>query len=464
MLIRWNRAALIAVAALGTVAAMAQEQPPGVTIDSATISRNLTGNPGGPFAAPVPFNFATDLAAELDIIAVTLNVIDPDWIDPEADQPVLLRFSALAAPYIPSPAPSIPAVTGTSRQFGFAANNPGAAIPVPVVVTLQVPEFAGRNQARLRGEIVFDVRYTLIFEVINPDQNLEEIPPRQATATLNVVENPAANPKNPPPFADAGSDRRVVAGTTFELDGSRTTDSTNTGFDPRDPNVFEKDTLTYVWEWISGPERVDPVVRSPVQRPEFGEITLNSVGEYVFRLSVSDGVNPLPSTDTVKVTVVSAIPPNRAPSARIIGPSGAVVVGSAITLDGTSSTDPDGDALTFRWVQTDELGGKLPASEVERAFQPLSGVSQPVVNWQAIKAGTFHFRLIVNDGEASSTAAISVTVSTSTVSGTVAQNPSASADSADAFAAPLAAPGACGAGLAFGALAPLVLALGRRRR
>lgn len=463
MLNRWNRAAIVALATFGVVSAVAQEAPPGVNIVSATIGRNLTGQPGGPFAAPVPFNFATDIAAELDVINVTLEVLDPDWIDPEADQPVLMRFTAPALPYIPSPAPSIPPVIGAQANFFFVANNPGAAVPVTVPFSFQVPEFVGRNQARLRGEITFDVRYTIVFEVINPDQN-EEVPPRRDTEVLNVVENPAANPKNPPPFADAGSDRRVVAGTTFELDGSRTSDSTNTGFDPRDPNVFEKDTLLYVWEWLSGPERVDPVVRSPVQRPEFGEVTLNTIGEYVFRLSVTDGVNPLPSTDTVKITVVSAIPPNRAPSARISGPAGVVTVGSAITLDGTSSSDPDGDPLTFRWVQTDELGGKLPSTEVERAFQPLSGVSQPVVTWQAIKAGTYYFRLIVNDGEASSTATISVTVSASNVSGAVAQNPAASAESADALAAPLAGPAACGAGFAFGALAPLMLALVRRRR
>ncbi len=64
-----------------------------------------------------------------------------------------------------------------------------------------------------------------------------------------------------------------------------------------------------------------------------------------FRLTVGDG--QATSTDTVTVSVTAPPPVNRAPVAEA-GPAQSVSTGAAVTLDGSGSTDPDGDPVTYR--------------------------------------------------------------------------------------------------------------------
>lgn len=65
-------------------------------------------------------------------------------------------------------------------------------------------------------------------------------------------------------------------------------------------------------------------------------------------------------------------------------------VGDTVELNGTGSTDPEGDELAFTWTQVGgppvELGGAMTA-------KPKFSVTDP---------GTFRFQLVVNDGTADS--------------------------------------------------------------
>jgi hypothetical protein len=185
-------------------------------------------------------------------------------------------------------------------------------------------------------------------------------------------------------------------------------------------------------------------------------------GTYVYRLLLEDGVNPIPSTDTVNITVVESLPDNRGPRAVITGPADPLVVGDRITLSGEDSSDPDGDALTYRWRQTNEVGGPLLPDEIVEQFQPLFGLEAEEASWRATAAGTYYFSLLVTDpGGLGDAALTSVTIATGETRTLPAEFESPTIpvpDGTDDGAAPPAAnPGMCGAGMAPLALLPLLM-------
>ena len=178
---------------------------------------------------------------------------------------------------------------------------------------------------------------------------------------------------NGPPVADASatltevvSANRVDAAVT--LDGSRSSDPDN-------------DALTYVWS-AGGTEIA---TGSPAS------VTL-LVGTHELALTVSDG--SLTSTTAFVVTVV--LPPNRPPvadaSATVAEVLSANGVDAVVTLDGSRSSDPDNDALTYAWsVGRAAIITGSPAS-------------------LRLTLGTHALALSVSDGSLTSSAAFVVTV------------------------------------------------------
>lgn len=474
----------------GPLIASAQDNiPPTITNVTWEISRNLDGvpPPNGQFAPFAPFIPADELARELDQLRMTLTIEDPDFA-PDAEEPIFIAQNSFWVPFPGFLAPE----PGPVRQDTVEFVGPSSTNASPLILSLfmTIPEFAGKNQARLRGLIDWDVRWILQLMVSN-EQSPEGITPGvtiRCAGTLNgvnfycadifAIENPALAPPNAPPFANAGRDLVVAAGSTVELDGSDTFDSFNVGFNAGSVDVFEKDRIQFVWEWLSGPERVVPIFRDLVNRPAVAEVTLNELGTYRYRLIADDGVNALPTADSMLIEVVAFIAENRAPIAVATGPTQAILVGSVVTLDGTTSFDPDGDPLGFLWQQTDELGGLIPASEIGRFFQPMSGIDSPVSRWQTTKPGIFHFRLLVNDGEFVDSTRISIEVTETATAGFIVVQPGAAlpnsaGESADSTPAPTPPePGnqslapLCGGGLFPVLLAPFAMFLmrGPRRR
>lgn len=430
---------LIVFLSSGPMTAVAQDDnvPPVIVSTTFQIYRYVGGEPFllSSYEAPQAFDpNATDpeiFAREVDFFVVILEIFDPDFTDdegnPGGDQ-VFVRQQSLWVPHPGYLAPEPPPMPEDSRYFspeegdGFA---PGAGNTVFVQVITTIPQWIGKNQARLRGLIDWDVRFIKFYDVSN-EQGAGTDDDAVFTFTalfLHCLENPALSPPNPPPAADAGRDMVVEAGSTVRLDGSATFDGFNVGFDVASRNIFEKDTLTFTWEWISGPERVDAITRDPLGEPAVAEVTLNQVGTYKYRLFADDGVNALPDGDGVLIEVVPSIAENRAPISIAQGPTEPVMLGGIITLDGTSSFDPDGDPLGFLWQQTDEIGGQIPISQFGRFFQPLSGLDTPVSRWQAIKPGTFHFRLLVNDGEFVNGSRVSIEVVENVTAGLIVVQP-----------------------------------------
>jgi hypothetical protein len=90
--------------------------------------------------------------------------------------------------------------------------------------------------------------------------------------------------------------------------------------------------------------------------------------------------------------------PNRPPTANA-GTDQVVNAGASVTLDGSASSDPDGDSLSFSWRQV--LGTSVP----------LSSTSGPIVTFTAPEKGTaLAFEVTVSDGKSSAIGKVNVSV------------------------------------------------------
>jgi predicted alpha/beta hydrolase family esterase len=170
------------------------------------------------------------------------------------------------------------------------------------------------------------------------------------------------------PVANAGPDQTVASGGAVSLDGSISSDA-------------DGDRLTFRWSFASAPVGSNPILSDPTAvRPTF---IADSPGEYVVRLIVNDG-----QFDSAPDTVVIATG-NSAPIANA-GLDRTALVGTSVTLDGSASTDSNGDPLTFHWsILSAPEGSSAPLSD-PAAVSPSLLIDAP---------GIYLIQLIVDDGE-----------------------------------------------------------------
>jgi hypothetical protein len=224
----------------------------------------------------------------------------------------------------------------------------------------------------------------------------------------------AVPPANIAPVANAGADQTAFIGNTVTLNGAASTD-------------VNGDPLTYRWTLASVPTGSVATLVDPTSvMPSF---VADLAGQYRARLIVNDSrVDSAP--DEVLVTIV---PANTRPVANA-GQDQAAVTGQLVTLDGSGSSDVDGDALQFAWVLTTVPAGSTAVLNDAQNVQP---TFTPDI------AGLYRVTLTVNDGRGG-TATDSVDVNTAlanrvpianagadqatTVGGTVLLNGGASSD------------------------------------
>ncbi len=194
----------------------------------------------------------------------------------------------------------------------------------------------------------------------------------------------AGPPDNQTPQAAAGPDQTVARGVTVTLDGSGSSDP-------------DGDALTFAWTLAQQPATSTAALTgATTATPSF---VADVAGEYRAELVVHDGTVQSGS-DEVAITVTAD---NAAPLANA-GPDRAVLTGSTVDLDGTASSDPDGDALTFLWSFEDRPAGSAAM---------LSSTSTPLPSFVADVDGAYVVRLVVNDGaQDSAPDALTVTAST----------------------------------------------------
>lgn len=179
---------------------------------------------------------------------------------------------------------------------------------------------------------------------------------------------------NVAPEADAGPDQTVEVGDVVALDGANSSDP-------------DGDNLAYEWEMVEMPSSSSTaVINEHRATPQFWA---DVQGRYVLELTVDDG--QLSATDEVEITAELA---NGAPTANA-GPDQAVSVGDTVQLNGSGSTDPDGDTLTFAWTLVTK-----PTSSAAK----LDSATSTMPRFTADAAGAYELQLVVSDGASSSSA------------------------------------------------------------
>ncbi len=167
------------------------------------------------------------------------------------------------------------------------------------------------------------------------------------------------------PVAEAGSAQKVTSGQMVTLDGSGSSDPLQR-------------TLSYRWE----PGTDNPGSVGVLTATAIVQFTPQRPGTYTFFLTVTaDG--QVSTADSVTITVLDV--DNSAPVADA-GPDLGFPLDAIIFLDGSASSDDDGDSLSFLWRLTSGQGTVtlLDSTAVQTSFT-------------ATVAGDYVFVLLVSD-------------------------------------------------------------------
>jgi PKD domain len=212
-------------------------------------------------------------------------------------------------------------------------------------------------------------------------QSLRWIRPAHITALLVAVLMMGTAYAQQPPIANAGSNVQANEGEFIVLDATGSVDQNS----PATP-------LTYLWTQISGPTGQSFVFNQP---------TLNVIVPFVggqggiltYQVTVTNGYN-LSASATVNIQIAVV---NRTPVASIVQPAQPFLEGSTASLDASATFDPDGDALTYSWVQLigPVINLNLTNPAVPTFVAPTTGALT-----------NYRFQLTVSDGQQISTAIV----------------------------------------------------------
>lgn len=187
-------------------------------------------------------------------------------------------------------------------------------------------------------------------------------------------------PANTPPVADAGRDQTALLSQTVTLDATASTD-------------VDGQRLRHYWQIESAPAGSTSTLSHPnAVRPT---LFIDAEGTWEIRLWVDDGA-AVSEPATVRISTVNSAPVADA------GPDKVVTPGTQVTLDGSGSSDVDGDPLGYAWSLTDTPAGSAAALETPDELR---------TSFMVDLAGTYIAQLTVSDGLISS-APDTVTVTT----------------------------------------------------
>ena len=184
------------------------------------------------------------------------------------------------------------------------------------------------------------------------------------------------------PVAVAGDDQTVSTETRVKVDGTGSYDD-------------DGDRLKYSWE-MTAPAGSTAAFSNPTgKKPNF---TVDVAGEYTIVLTVTDGTDS--NSDTLIVTVGSSV---NTPPVADAGEDQILNAAAIVRLDGSGSSDVDGDRLTYSWSFT-----SLPLGSTAVFVDPTS--KKP--KFTADLDGSYVVQLTIDDGTDSASDSVIITVGT----------------------------------------------------
>lgn len=279
------------------------------------------------------------------------------------DEVVVVVTGANAAP-VADPGGSRSVVTGSSVQLdGSRSVDPnGDALTYAWSLTDRP---AGSN-ATLSSSAAVAPSFT-------PDRDGDYV----ATLVVNdgsLSSSPAtvlvkAGPANVAPVAHAGPNQNVLKDSLVVLDGTLSSDA-------------NRNALTWRWYLTTRPAGSQAALSGAGSvRPTF---QADLLGDYVITLVVNDGL-----LDSAPDTVVVKAESGNVRPVAVPGSAQNATIGSTVRLDGSGSSDANGDALAYAWSLVSRPAGSAAA---------LTGAQTASPEFIADVAGDYVLRLLVNDG------------------------------------------------------------------
>ena len=273
---------------------------------------------GAPQHILIPSGSVTDTAGN-PITAVTVPVTTPDTVPPEVTSATYHDGTGRLAVTFSEPLDHAATDYALLSLAGPSANLTLAHIDRPTAAggTIVVQLNATHLETLGGTPSAVSVRMAAVYDAAGN-------PVRPATIRIDV-----ANPANRPPVVDAGPDRTVPEGDTVTLNGTAA-----------DPDAG--DTITYLWTHnhptlpitFADQNSLDTTLAAP-------DVAASTT--ITLTLSVTDNHNAT-SSDRVEITIVHI----NTPPTVDAGPNRTIHEGDTVTLSGMV-TDPDGDALAYRW-------------------------------------------------------------------------------------------------------------------
>lgn len=212
------------------------------------------------------------------------------------------------------------------------------------------------NADEAQAEFFVDEQGTYVVELII-NNGTEDSQPKYVTITV----------PNRLPVADAGPDQSVTVGQTAILDGTASFD-------------LDGDALSFTWTIQQQPAGSQSTLSDAhVANPT---LNIDVEGVYLVDLVVNDGIEDS-AVDTVLLNV------GNVPPVADAGDAIAALLDDIVTLDGSGSSDANGDQISYRWFFV-----SIP--QESNAFLVNNGSVAPT--FQVDRAGDYVVRLTVNDG------------------------------------------------------------------